>query len=1192
MKYRRPVRPRAARSRLTLHTLDARDLPSTFVVDRLTDENPAAGGAGTGLTGDLRYALTNAESGDDITFSVIGTINLTAALPGLTNDLTLDGPGAQQLAVSGAGTGGVFVVDAGAAVTIDGLTIRGGVGDGGGILVAAGGSLELTGVVVRDNTAPGGQGAGIWNAGTLALSGTTVAFNSAADLSGRTSSFGGGIYNAGALSLLNSTVANNQAWAGGAIFNAAGTVHLTSTTVSANATTGADVGAIAGTGTLTAWNTIVAGNPGVDLTGPLTSQGHNLLGSVPGGGLGPTDLVATDAVLGPLQDNGGSTPTMAPVAGSPGVNAGDNAAAPAFDQRGPGFTRVADGTIDIGAVEVQSAAALNDIGWAEFVAPAGAWTTEQLPLARTYIVSGAAAPADFAIRYYTSLDLTFGNADDVLVGEEAVTALADKAVGPHAGASPAFSITTPGTYYLFARLDSAGGVAETDEGNNVVLAPDPLVVTDPGDLAWTADGLLGPAAVRPGSDFTLATEYTVSGGAPAGDFTITYYASADTTFGNGDDLELGSRAVTAAADKAVGPHPGTIGPIQIGAAGTYKLFAKIDAAGALAESDETNNVIQATQDIVVSPTAPAVDLDWVGGLGGPATAGVGAPFTVDRTFAVSGEAASAFAIGYYRSANGVFGDGDDVLLGTEFIGAAADLAVGSHAGTSPPLTIEAAGSYFLFARLDDTVAAAETDETDNVAQAAGPVDVGTVLDLSWEGGGLTGPATATTAPFTIDRSYTIAGAPAAADFAIAYFASVNETFGDADDFAIGSETVSAPAGKAVGVHPGTSPALTISTPGTYFLFARLDDGGTAVETDEGNNVEGGREAVGVAQAIEFGWAGAPTGPAAATTAAPFQLNRTYTIAAGDAPGPFSIGYYRSTNGTFGDADDVLVATELVEAIGDLAAGPHPGTGPDLLIDVPGTYTLFARIDDGQEMAEVDESDNVIAAAAPVTVTAQVTFGLEPGLEDTRQMALVIRGTVADDAVTVRSRRAGRFLVVASEDTFLGEVRARDATRIIVTGLAGNDRLTLAPNVKKPATLVGGEGDDTLTGGAAADVLVGGAGADVLVGGGGPDVLIGGSGGDLLDGQGGSDLLISGLTGYDADPPALKRLRAVWAARRPYADRVADLKAGVDAPPLTAATVTFDAGPNTVTGGGGRDWFVAAEGTDDITDRRPNEVIGF
>src|SRR5262249_50558259 len=88
---RRPARQRP-RARLSLEALEDRTLPSTFVVDRLTDT-----GAGAGLAGDLRYCLgqANANPGDDaITFSVTGTINLAGALPNLSSNIDLQGPGA------------------------------------------------------------------------------------------------------------------------------------------------------------------------------------------------------------------------------------------------------------------------------------------------------------------------------------------------------------------------------------------------------------------------------------------------------------------------------------------------------------------------------------------------------------------------------------------------------------------------------------------------------------------------------------------------------------------------------------------------------------------------------------------------------------------------------------------------------------------------------------------------------------------------------------------------------------------------------------------------------------------------------------------------------------------------------------------------------------------------------------------
>jgi hypothetical protein len=60
-------------------------------------------------------------------------------------------------------------------------------------------------------------------------------------------------------------------------------------------------------------------------------------------------------MLGPLQDNGGPTFTNELLTGSPAIDAGDPnfTPPPDYDQRGPGFDRVVNGRIDIGAFEVE-----------------------------------------------------------------------------------------------------------------------------------------------------------------------------------------------------------------------------------------------------------------------------------------------------------------------------------------------------------------------------------------------------------------------------------------------------------------------------------------------------------------------------------------------------------------------------------------------------------------------------------------------------------------------------------------------------------------------------------------------------------------------------------------------------------------------------------------------------------------------
>ena len=253
---------------------------------------------------------------------------------------------------------------------------------GGGIFNI--GKLSITGSTVSNNSAfasglnRGGpdpypsSGGGIYNLGSVDITRSTVSNNSAAD--------GGGISNSGTFSLTGSTVSANSAYYnGGGIYNS-GTLSLANDTITDNTSKGfvGDIGDGGGVfnnsdGTVIVGNTVIAGNfdmipngnsePFIfnpDVSGNFTDLGSNLIGDRTGStGFTTSTLVGTSAnpinpKLTPLQNNGGATLTHALLADSPAINAGKNALIPAgitTDQRGAGFDRISQGTVDIGALE-------------------------------------------------------------------------------------------------------------------------------------------------------------------------------------------------------------------------------------------------------------------------------------------------------------------------------------------------------------------------------------------------------------------------------------------------------------------------------------------------------------------------------------------------------------------------------------------------------------------------------------------------------------------------------------------------------------------------------------------------------------------------------------------------------------------------------------------------------------------------
>jgi hypothetical protein len=211
----------------------------------------------------------------------------------------------------------------------------GGGGGLGGAVFNHGGSVTVSNSTFSGNSAIGGTG------GT----GTTADLN-ARDGKG----MGAGLVNYnGTVTVRNSTFTNNTAEAGRGILNVA--EGLREATVSMNNC----ILGQSGTSTVTDYETRVIGTIGK----AISVGSHNLIRQSDGS---VSDTI-TDPRLGPLANNGGLTFTHLPGAGSPAIDAGDNTAAAGLtsDQRYGSFGRVFNGTVDIGAVEVQALPAVRPV---------------------------------------------------------------------------------------------------------------------------------------------------------------------------------------------------------------------------------------------------------------------------------------------------------------------------------------------------------------------------------------------------------------------------------------------------------------------------------------------------------------------------------------------------------------------------------------------------------------------------------------------------------------------------------------------------------------------------------------------------------------------------------------------------------------------------------------------------------------
>ncbi len=325
--------------------------------------------------GSLRQAIATSSPGSAITFdsSLRGTIILTSGDLTITKSLSISGPGPGLLSISSGNTGYSIHISPGVSVSISGLTfketMRGIIrnegrltlvnssvtgnsalqGDNGdGISNYSTGTLTLANSIVSGN-----RGEGISNEGTLTITNSTISDNKdggisnfghgtltliSSTIAGNTGVYGGGISNSSTLILINSTIADNKASQdGGGIDTEHNQVSIIFCTIYGNtAKLGGGLAIendrIIRPGQVVIRNSIVAGNragSSPDIAGTLTSYGYNLIQNPSGATFAQSRQLLTDiagtqstylAINFELQDNGGSTRTLALRLGSPAID--------------------------------------------------------------------------------------------------------------------------------------------------------------------------------------------------------------------------------------------------------------------------------------------------------------------------------------------------------------------------------------------------------------------------------------------------------------------------------------------------------------------------------------------------------------------------------------------------------------------------------------------------------------------------------------------------------------------------------------------------------------------------------------------------------------------------------------------------------------------------------------------------------
>ena len=387
---------------------------TVYTVTKTADTNDGVCDADCSLREAVGVSNSTADN-DTIEFSALFNTTQTITLSGTeivvasNGSLTINGPGANLLTISGNNASRILASSANAAVNINNLRFTAGNGVGatntgrGGAIYNVGGTMVITNSILTGNSAA--NGGALNNAASaspsvpanLTIIGCAITNNSSTSSGAAMQNF-----STSTLHLRNTTVSGNSTTATGiaGAFQANGTVTITNSTFSGNTAAGGTGGGVyfngtsltltnstivnnssgigggglhrTGTNPLNIRNTIIANNNGAaanpDALGVVNSQGNNIIGNNAGssGWIG-SDLQNVNPMLGALADNGGLGNTHLPLTGSPAIDAGQNcvvdlscsAANPPVaittDQRG--ITRPQNAIVDIGAVEIAVASA-------------------------------------------------------------------------------------------------------------------------------------------------------------------------------------------------------------------------------------------------------------------------------------------------------------------------------------------------------------------------------------------------------------------------------------------------------------------------------------------------------------------------------------------------------------------------------------------------------------------------------------------------------------------------------------------------------------------------------------------------------------------------------------------------------------------------------------------------------------------
>ena len=545
--------------------------------------------------------------------------------------------------------------------------------------------------------------------------------------------------------------------------------------------------------------------------------------------------------------------------------------------------------------------------------------------------------------------------------------------------------TTPGNYKVLARLDSRMETLETDETNNDLVLGDIEIISS--DLDFLVSEL-NPyrTSFSAGDLVTIDYELRNDGSTTVSSVTTSFYVSSDATLDESDilltrntissngsveeptDFNFTEKSQSFTSETIDGQVELVI-PVNLTPA-DYFIIASVDDESLVTESDETNNTL--SQSITI--TAPDIDILLSELSFTPSEVVLTELVEFGGVMANVGTTVSTdFSIQVYASTDGSFDSNEDELVGeilVEDVGAnGISKSFASERLSTSNLTVD---SYTIFYVVDAAEELPETDETNNVFQAAGSLTTEAGVDLNVQsvdpiaelriGGNINVSG-------SIENTGIIDAKPTRLDI----FLSSDEVL-DENDTNLFEETISdITAGNELSFTLETDLPVSV-TAGSYKLILVVDALEEEPEVDEDNNQFLLAEDVIIHPGEDLVISSIGSLPTSLNLEETLEVTGEVSNIGTVASAATALAIYLSTDELL-DANDILADEVTIDAL--VVDGVAPFTSQvsfDAEIAV-NSYFVIAEIDYMEEVDEFDEDNNSLVSSGTFELT-EAPLGLE------------------------------------------------------------------------------------------------------------------------------------------------------------------------------------------------------------------------